>query len=272
MGAACNEARNACRRCPGLTLVENMLITTLPDGRRGGKRNGINLNIEFPQIIQIRQGLNRLQEALLFGTGNNASCQFTEFSDVLFPCEGARTQGVGIGNSEFLSNYLTIGHRDHGPGTEGFFLRVRRVITTCPLRILHRGDLLPQSNGLRAGGTFPAVGVFMMPLPIREGHCEDIHDGMIQCLPGGLRIHLLGIIGTGADHMVGVVAGVQHDGFHLRDSARLLHPGFEMTCQINRRLRLVFRRMFLGVGLQDPAFGFPCLWQRYLIDMVLPGE
>ena len=85
---------------------------------------------------------------------------------------------------------------------------------------------------------------------------------MVQRLAARLRVHLLRVIRPGADHVMGVVAGMDDDllnRFHIRDL--FAHA----KGQVNQRLALVFGRMFLGVGIKDGALGFARFRQRHFV-------
>ena len=73
---------------------------------------------------------------------------------------------------------------------------------------------------------------------------------MVEGLPRGGRVELLGVVGAGPDHVMGVVAGVDGDGAHppkVRDAAP------EPAGEVDERLRLVLGRVLLGVGLENGA-------------------
>jgi hypothetical protein len=51
----------------------------------------------------------------------------------------------------------------------------------------------------------------VVPAAVLQGDGEDVHDGMVQRLAAGLRVHLLRVVRPGPDHVVGVVGGVDGD-------------------------------------------------------------
>src|SRR5699024_4042665 len=93
--------------------------------------------------------------------------------------------------------------------------RVVRVVAAGPLRIFHGGDLVPEGDGVRALGALGGVGVDVVPAAVLQRDGEDVGDGVVEGLPGGGRLILLGVIRPRADDVVGVVGGVQDDGFHV---------------------------------------------------------
>ncbi len=100
----------------------------------------------------------------------------------------------------------------------------------------------------------------MVPAAVLQGDGEDVHDRMVERFAAGRRIHLLRIVGAGADHVVGVMAGADDDAPDLREIADL-RP--RRARQVDQRLALILRRMFLGVGVEDGALGLALLRQRH---------
>ena len=75
---------------------------------------------------------------------------------------------------------------------------------------------------LRALG---CVRAFVVPRAVLQRDREDVHHRVVERLTAGERIELLRIVRAGADHDVGVVAGVQHDRRDLVQVAdALAHP------------------------------------------------
>ena len=102
----------------------------------------------------------------------------------------------------------------------------------------------------------------MVPTAILQGDREDIHDGVIQRLTARLRVHLLRVIGAGADHVMGVMAGMDDDFLNRLHILDLLTHA---KGQVNQRLGLVFGRVFLGVGIKDRALGLARFRQRHFV-------
>ena len=94
-----------------------------------------------------------------------------------------------------------------------------------------------------------------MPAAVLEGDRQDVHDGVVQGLAGGVRVVLLGIVRAGADDGVRVMAGVHDDLADAREGFRR-QPASEIEREVDQRLRLVFRRVRLRVGLENRARAF----------------
>src|SRR6202021_1578551 len=77
------------------------------------------------------------------------------------------------------------------------------------------------------------------------------------------------VAGTGADHVMGVMAGVQHDGRNLVEIADA-HP--QPAGQVDGRLALVFGGMLFGVAVQDGPLGLPRRRQRHLGGVLGAGD
>ena len=100
----------------------------------------------------------------------------------------------------------------------------------------------------------------MMPRAILQRDGEDIHDRMIQGFAAGLRVHLLRIVGAGTNHVVRMVAGVDHDLF---DGVKVIDAFAHAESQIDQRLRLILGAVFLGIAVHDGALGFTGCGQRH---------
>src|SRR5699024_8611945 len=91
-----------------------------------------------------------------------------------------------------------------------------------------------------------------------------IHDGVILSLTRGIRILILWVIRAGTDDVLSVVWSVQHDKLRIVCGKLIVFlVGIHPTRQVIVCLGLVFRGVFLGVGLQDGALFFACFWQRH---------
>ena len=136
------------------------------------------------------------------------------------------------------------------------------MVFAGPFRIFAGFDLVPEPDGIGAARPLRRVAIHMVPTAILQRDGEDIHDGMVQRLAARLRVHLLRVIRPGADHVMGVMAGMDDDllnRFHIRDL--FAHA----EGQVNQRLGLVFGRMFLGVGIKDGPLGFARFRQRHFV-------
>ena len=136
------------------------------------------------------------------------------------------------------------------------------MVFAGPFRIFAGFDLVPKAHGISPARPLRRVAIHMVPAAILQRDGEDIHDGMVQRLAARLRVHLLRVIRPGADHVMGVMAGMDDDlfnRFHIRDL--FAHA----EGQVNQRLGLVFGRMFLGVGIKDGPLGFARFRQRHFV-------
>ncbi len=143
------------------------------------------------------------------------------------------------------------------------------MVAAGPLGVLGRLDLVPQGHGLGTSRAFGRVRVLVVPAAVLERHGEDVHDRVVEGLPAGLRIHLLRIVGAGADDVVGVVGGVDDDAL---DRRQVLDLPAELAGQVDERLRLVFGGVLLGVGVEDRALGLALGRQRDRVACVGAGE
>ena len=121
---------------------------------------------------------------------------------------------------------------------------------------------MPQPTRIFPCGALRRIAVHVVPGAVLQRDGEDIHDRVIQRLAAGVRVHLLRIVGAGADHRVGVVAGVDDDLFHRLQVGDLLAHAER---QVDQRLRLVFRAMLLGEAVEDRPLRFARRRQRHLV-------
>ena len=101
-----------------------------------------------------------------------------------------------------------------------------------------------------------------MPAAIFERDRKDIHDRMVERFAARPRVHLLRIVGAGADDVVGMMAGVDDDAVDLREVADLRS---QPACKVDQGLALIFRRVLLGVGVENGALGLALFRQRYRV-------
>src|SRR5699024_9490791 len=123
-------------------------------------------------------------------------------------------------------------------------------------RILGGGDLAPQLHGVGPLGALGSIGALVVPVAVLQRDGDDVGDGVVQGLPGGVRIVLLRVVRPGADHVVGVVAGVDHDRGHVRRVGQLGVGAVQSAGQVDQRLRLVLGGVLLGIGAQDALVRF----------------
>ena len=77
-----------------------------------------------------------------------------------------------------------------------------------------------------------------------------------------LGVHLLRVVGAGADDVVGVVGGVDH---HPLDVVGVRHLLAHAEGEVDQRLALVLGRVLLGVAVHDGALGLAGRGQRHLV-------
>src|SRR5690625_4408525 len=121
---------------------------------------------------------------------------------------------------------------------------------------------MPQFDGVWALGAFWRVGVHVMPGAILQSDREDVHDRVVQSFTRRLWIHFFWVVSSGADDIVGVVGGLDQDGFDVGRIGGFWVLFIQLARQVDPGLRLVFCRVFFGVGVQDGTFGFAFLGQR----------
>ena len=151
------------------------------------------------------------------------------------------------------------------------------MVFAGPFRFFAGFDLVPEPDGIGAARPLRRVAIHMVPTAILQRDREDIHDGVIQRLAARLRVHLLRVIRPGANHIMGVVAGMDDDLF---DRIHILDLLPHAKGQVNQRLGLVFGGMLLGVGIKDRALGLARFRERhFVIDRAIdilavgtPGE
>ena len=101
----------------------------------------------------------------------------------------------------------------------------------------------------------------MVPAAVLQRDGEDVHDGMIERLAAGLRVHLLRIVGAGADHEMRVMAGVDDDASRFLRGRR---SSSRMRREIDQRLALIFGAECSLVYVSRIArFGSPFCGQRH---------
>jgi hypothetical protein len=176
---------------------------------------------------------------------------------------------VRVGDGDLVGQRRTVLEFDLHTAAEGLLVRVDRVVAAGPLGILGGLDLVPQLDGVGPGGTLGSVGVLVVPALVLHRHGEDVHDRVVERLTAGLRIHLLRVVGAGADDVVGVVRGVDDDALDLR---QVLDLTAELAGEVDERLRLVLGRVLLGVCVEDGALGLSLTRKRDGVAGLGTGE
>ena len=210
--------------------------------------------------------MHEIEEAFALRFIENVVGERFELLDVFRSRERTRAKRVRIGDAEFILNHRAVFHGDDDAGAEGLFLRIVGVIAARPLWVFNGRNLVPEAHRVRALGAFRRVGADMVPLAVLQGDRKNIHDRVVEGFPRSFRVHLLRIAGAGADDVMGVMRRMQNDRLHLVEIADFLAHA---EGEIDQRLRLVFRRMFLGVGFKDGALCFTRAGERHMIGRVI---
>src|SRR5699024_1082561 len=134
--------------------------------------------------------------------------QGMKLGHVIVPFEGPGPQRVGIGHGDLLTQGAAIGQGDLHAAAEGLLRGVFAVVPAGPLGVLGGADLVPQGDGVGPLGALGSIGTFVVPLAVLQRHGHDVGDGVVEGLPGGAGVVFLWVVRSGADHVVGVVAGV----------------------------------------------------------------
>src|SRR5699024_141878 len=179
-----------------------------------------------------------------------------------------RTQWVGVGDGDVVGDDGAIFHGDLYRTAEGLFVEVQRVVAASPFRIFYGRDLVPQFNGVFTLRTLWSIRINVVPCAILQCDREDVHDRVVQGFAGCGGIHLFWVVGSGTDHVVGVVGGLNQNGLNIGRIGGFRMFLVQFTCQVDPGLCLVFGGVFLGVRIQDRAFCFALCWQRYRVVSV----
>src|SRR5579863_6194290 len=185
--------------------------------------------------------------------------KLSKFCDVLRSREWTRAKRVSVGHSHLVADDRTALEGNDDPAPKRFFFGIMAMIALGPAAIFDGRYLAPERDCIRPCGTFRCVGFLMVPAAILQRDRENIHDRVVERFAAGLRVHLLRIVGAGADHVVRVMAGMDDDTLDPREIADLRsHPARE----IDQSLALVFGRMLLGVGIENRPLRLTLLRQR----------
>ncbi len=204
---------------------------------------------------QFGQALGGGEEPLDLVLGHEAGGEGAELVDVLLAGERPGAERVGVGDGDLVGDDGAVGQGDLDGAAEGLLGDVQGVVAAGPLRVLDRGDLVPQLHGVRPGGAFRGVGVHVVPGAVLQGDGEDVRDRVVQRLAAGRGVVLLRVVRAGADHVVGVVAGLDQHRLHVGGVGDLGVLAVELAGQVDPGLGLVLGRVLLGVGVQDGALG-----------------
>ena len=93
----------------------------------------------------------------------------------------------------------------------------------------------------------------MVPAAVLQGDREDVRDAVVQRLPRRGRVVLLRVVGTRADHVVGVVRRVDDDALDARRVRGLRMLAVQLARQVDPGLRLVLGGVLLRVRVEDRA-------------------
>ena len=105
----------------------------------------------------------------------------------------------------------------------------------------------------------------MVPATVLECDREDVHDRVVECFSARQGVKFLRIVGAGANHGVGVMAGMNRDPINRR---KIVDLGSQVEGQVDQRLCLVLGGVRFGVGLQHLPWRLTRRSQRNLIDRV----
>ncbi len=167
-----------------------------------------------------------------------------------------------VGHRQLVHQRRAVLHRHLDAPAEGQLARVGRMVAACPLGVLAGLDLVPQRDGIGPRGALRGIAVDVVPASVLQGDREDVHDRVVQRLAAGLGVHLLRVVGAGADHVVRVVAGVQDD---LRDPRQVGDLAAHPERQVDQRLALVFGAVLLGEAVHDGALRLARFGQRHVV-------
>src|SRR5699024_887742 len=125
-----------------------------------------------------------------------------------------------------------------------------------------------QRHSVGAAGAFGRIRISVVPGAVLQGHGEDVGDRVVQSLAGGSGLVLLRVVGSGADRIVGVVAGPDDDCFDVVRVGGIGMLAVQIRGQVDPGLRLVLGRVLLGVGVQDGSVGVTGLRQGVLVASI----
>src|SRR5882762_8937573 len=124
---------------------------------------------------------------------------------------------MGVCDSQLIFNSRAVLEQDFDSSAKRLFAGVSRMITARPFFVFPSFNAAPEPDRIRAAGAFRRIALDVVPAAILKSHCENVHDGMIERFPTGLRIELLWIVRAGANHTVCVVASMDDHFFDLRE-------------------------------------------------------
>ncbi len=155
---------------------------------------------------------------------------------------------MSVRDGDLIADRVAVLQHYRHMAAKRFHFGIAAVIAGGPQRVFDGADLVPKAHRVRPAGALGGIGGLVVPAAVLQGDREDVHDRMIQRFPAGLRVHFLRIIGPGADHIVGVMAGMDDDFAH---PGQVADARAQPPRQTDQRLALVLGGMLLGIRLQD---------------------
>ena len=105
----------------------------------------------------------------------------------------------------------------------------------------------------------------MVPGAVLQRDREDVRDRVVERLARRRRVVLLRVVRAGADHVVRVVRRVDDDRRHVVRVGQVRALAVQAARQVDERLRLVLRRVLLGVRVEDRPLGLAGRGQRHVV-------
>ena len=242
-------------------------IPSLADAKRAGRQGDVQ-RVQLTRL-QPRQILRGFQEAVRLARRDHAVGQRGELADVVVAAERFGAERMRVRHRQLIDDAAAVLHHHLDAAAERLLGRIGGEIAALPLRILARLDLVPKPHGVGAAGAARRVAVDVVPAPVLQRDGEDVHDRVVERLARGLRVHLLRIVGAGADHGVRVVTGVDDD---LLDLLQIGDLPAHAERQVDQRLRLILGAVLLGEAVEDRALRLARRGQRHLIVRLRPVQ
>src|ERR1700691_1268514 len=175
-----------------------------------------------------------------------------KFCDVLRSREWTRAKRVSLGHGHLVADYRTALEGDDDPAPKRFFLGIMAVIALGPADIFDSRYLVPERDCFWTRGALGRVGFVVVPTAILQRDCENIHDRVVKRFPARLRVHLLRIVGAGADHIMRMMTGMDHDAL---DPCEIADLRSQPPREINQSLALIFGRVLFRIGIENRQLG-----------------
>src|SRR5690606_270056 len=236
-------------------------------GHLGSELAGFDHHVQLAHLGRREpvHALGQGEEPVLLVLRDDTIGQRTELLDVLRSREGAGSQGVRVGHGDLVLDDRAVAQRDHDAPAERLLVGVVRVVAAGPLGVLDGAPLAPQPDGVGPLGALGRVALLVVPGAVLESDGEDVHDRVVEGLAAGLGVELLRVVRASADHVVGVVAGVDD---HRLDSLEVADARPHAPGEVYERLALVLGRVLLRVGLEGLALRLAGLGQRHVVARV----